>query len=145
MRGEGPSFNMLASATGLAKMAAYMANNGSFGVKQLLSPDTIQEFHSNPDTKVQLPFGMRATFTRGGAFDYNPKHLNTVARPQHTYINGFSNEFEHHCTSTRNGWYGWMGLGGSVMQWHPELKIGFGYATTDLFATDMANYRIGIL
>ena len=24
----------------------------------------------------------------------------------------------------RNGFYGWMGFGGSVFQWHPELKIG---------------------
>ena len=27
----------------------------------------------------------------------------------------------------RDGWMGWMGFGGSVMQWHPELKIGFAY------------------
>jgi hypothetical protein len=23
---------------------------------------------------------------------------------------------------------GWMGLGGSVCQWHPETEMGFGYA-----------------
>ena len=26
-----------------------------------------------------------------------------------------------------NGFIGWMGAGGSILQWDPELKIGFGY------------------
>ena len=32
----------------------------------------------------------------------------------------------------RNGYFGWDGLGGSVMQWHPSLKIGFGYTPSKL-------------
>ena len=32
----------------------------------------------------------------------------------------------------RIGYYGWDGLGGSVMQWNPDLKIGFGYVPTRL-------------
>ena len=32
----------------------------------------------------------------------------------------------------RIGYYGWDGLGGSVMQWNPDLKIGFGYIPTKL-------------
>ena len=27
-------------------------------------------------------------------------------------------------TTGRDGFYGWMGFGGSVFQWNPELKIG---------------------
>ena len=30
----------------------------------------------------------------------------------------------------RNGYYGWYGLGGSVFQWNPRLKIGFAYVPT---------------
>lgn len=30
----------------------------------------------------------------------------------------------------RKGYYGWMGLGGSVFQWNPSLRIGFAYAPT---------------
>ena len=28
------------------------------------------------------------------------------------------------------GFVGWIGASGSVMQWHPELRMGFGYAPT---------------
>ena len=30
----------------------------------------------------------------------------------------------------RAGYYGWMGYGGSVFQWEPELNIGFAYTCT---------------
>ena len=30
----------------------------------------------------------------------------------------------------RRGFYGWMGMGGSVLQWNPSLRIGFAYAPT---------------
>ena len=41
----------------------------------------------------------------------------------------------------RDGWMGWMGFGGSVMQWHPELKIGFAYIPTCLHWYDLENLR----
>ena len=41
----------------------------------------------------------------------------------------------------RDGFYGWMGLGGSVFQWHPELKISFAYVPNDLMVTDFINMR----
>ena len=41
----------------------------------------------------------------------------------------------------REGFYGWMGLGGSIFQWHPEKKIGFAYAPTSLNFLDLANER----
>ena len=41
----------------------------------------------------------------------------------------FTNAGWNRFSSTgRTGFVGWMGLGGSVMQWHPEERIGFGYA-----------------
>jgi len=44
----------------------------------------------------------------------------------------YLNEPAHvqHLRSARDGFYGWQGFGGSVMQWHPGLDIGFGYAPT---------------
>ena len=45
----------------------------------------------------------------------------------------------------REGFYGWKGLGGSVFQWHPELKIGFSYIPTDLNSHDWGNIRAGEL
>jgi len=41
----------------------------------------------------------------------------------------------------REGWFGWLGVGGSVFQWHPELKIGFGLVPNDLNFLDMAGYK----
>ena len=45
----------------------------------------------------------------------------------------------------RNGFYGWMGFGGSVFQWHPELKIGFAYVPTLLNWVDLVNNKARLL
>jgi hypothetical protein len=34
-----------------------------------------------------------------------------------------------------------MGVGGSILQWHPELNIGFSYVPTDLLFHDLINYK----
>ena len=47
--------------------------------------------------------------------------------------------------SNRIGWYGWAGMGGSVMQWHPEKKLAFGYATTNLYFVDFFNSRSSVM
>lgn len=39
------------------------------------------------------------------------------------------------------GYVGWMGIGGSSMQWNPEHKIGFAYIPTDLSKFDFSNNR----
>ena len=41
----------------------------------------------------------------------------------------------------RDGYYGWYGLGGSVFQWHPELRIGFAFVPTCLHYLDLSNCR----
>ena len=41
----------------------------------------------------------------------------------------------------REGFYGWMGLGGSIFQWHPELDIGFAFVPTSLHVLDFLNER----
>ena len=40
---------------------------------------------------------------------------------------------------------GWHGFGGSVFQWHPELKIGFAFIPTVLNPIQQANERGAIL
>ena len=45
----------------------------------------------------------------------------------------------------RDGYVGWMGLGGSVFQWHPELKIGFAYVPSHLQGFDFMNLRASYL
>jgi len=41
----------------------------------------------------------------------------------------------------REGFLGWMGMGGSVFQWHPDLGIGIGYVPTLLEWFDLDNVK----
>ena len=41
----------------------------------------------------------------------------------------------------RDGFVGWMGFGGSVFQWHPDLQISFAYVPTLLDWTDVVNAK----
>merc|ERR1712037_416166 len=50
-------------------------------------------------------------------------------------------QFEDEVSQGRGGYFGWMGFGGSVFQWHPELKIGFGYVPTLLTWIDLTNNK----
>ena len=45
----------------------------------------------------------------------------------------------------REGYYGWMGYGGSVVQWHPELKIGFAFIPTLMSGVEVTNERGAVL
>ena len=41
----------------------------------------------------------------------------------------------------REGFYGWMGYGGSIFQWHPENRIAFAFVPTALNYLDVFNER----
>lgn len=45
----------------------------------------------------------------------------------------------------RKGYFGWQGHGGSVLQWNPDLNIGFGYAPTLLEWYDKRNTKAAVL
>ena len=109
-RGETSSANGNCSARGLAKLGAVMANQGTLGGLTLLSNKAWQALHSEA-THAPI-FGVVDTnFTQGGV-----------------------NKFEE--DGGRDGYYGWFGYGGSVFQWNPDLKIGFGYTPTLLHWQD---------
>ena len=38
-----------------------------------------------------------------------------------------------------------MGMGGSIMQWHPELQIGFAFTPTFFKLTDLVSKRGTVL
>ena len=46
-----------------------------------------------------------------------------------------------HADAGGEGFYGSMGLGGSIFQWHPGHEIGFGYVPTSLHVLDFLNER----
>ena len=50
--GESPSLNCIASARGLAKMAAYMANKGTFGGSEYISEETWDKFHDKQTAQL---------------------------------------------------------------------------------------------
>jgi len=127
MVGEIPSGNGHASARGLGKIASSMANNGKFGNIHILEKPALDLLHS--DAKVGDMVFHKNMFTKGGVAKFGP--LKNETKVDKIFY------------ENRDGFYGWYGLGGSVMQWHPELKIGFAYLPTLLSWVDMANNRGG--
>jgi len=122
---EMPSANMHANARGLAKLASIMANKG----QTLMSEETWSVMHANSKTAMDAELRARTRFTQGG-------------------VNNFTLEFKTPSTGIealdhgeREGFFGWHGYGGSVFQWHPELKIGFAYCPSLLQPMDTFNLR----
>jgi hypothetical protein len=56
-------------------------------------------------------------------------------------LDEMTEEFERQQHQLRSGFYGWMGLGGAIIQWHPHLKIGIAYVPTDLLILDFYNFK----
>eukprot|EP00095_Tigriopus_kingsejongensis_P001144 maker-scaffold628_size122696-snap-gene-0.33 protein:Tk01144 transcript:maker-scaffold628_size122696-snap-gene-0.33-mRNA-1 annotation:"esterase" len=134
-RGESPSSNGVCSARGLAKIAAVMAHGGELDGFRILSQTAWQAMHGGLSLKMDHllrdPGWSPTEFSQGGValyreFEDEPETIRRIRR-------------------LRSGYYGWTGLGGSVFQWHPTLKIGFGYTTTLLAWYDNLNMRGGRL
>ena len=74
----------------------------------------------------------RSNFTKGGV------NLHLIPKDDAT-------DAEIDMNKGREGYYGWFGYGGSVVQWHPELKIGFAFIPTLLTGVEMVNQRGAVL
>ncbi len=124
--GETPSAAANCSARGLAKIAAMMSAGGKWAEREYLSEGAWKALHEDP---VEADMGFAPThFTQGGV------NLFTEAQAQRTGL-------ERAFNSGREGFYGWMGLGGSIFQWHPRHEIGFGFVPTSLHVLDILNER----
>ena len=114
------------SARGLAKIAAMMSARGRWGERAFLNEEGWQALHAEP---VEADMGFCTTnFTKGGVNQFTATDAN-------------SGRVERDFNQGREGFYGWMGLGGSIFQWHPEHEIGFGYVPTSLHVLDILNER----
>ena len=111
------------SAKDLARLAAFLANRGSLGGQQLLSERAWEAMHDGVTTAGLSGDRASTHFSQGGINRYQTDDLFCCGR---------------------NGFWGWMGYGGSVFQWHPELRIGFSYVPTVL-EMDLTNRRGGLL
>ena len=127
-RGETPSANANCSARGLAKIAAMMSAGGKFAGKEYLTEQAWQALHDDP-VKADIGGGLLCTrFTQGGV-------------DQFIECTASSSKLERAFNSGREGFYGWIGLGGSIFQWHPNLDIGFAFVPTTLHILDFLNER----
>ena len=124
--GETPSAAANCSARGLAKIAAMMSAGGSWNEREYLSKDAWEALHAQP---LAADMGFAPTiFTQGGVNRFTPVGKN-------------SSGLERAFNEGREGFYGWMGLGGSIFQWHPEHEIGFAFVPTSLHVVDILNER----
>ena len=124
--GETPSANTNASARGLAKIAAMMAAGGKWEGRQYIDETGFKALHKDP---LEADMGFVVTsFTQGGVALFSP-----ASQKSSKVYSGLN--------TGREGFYGWMGLGGSLFQWHPEYNVGFGYVPTSLNVLDFVNER----
>jgi hypothetical protein len=82
--------------------------------------------HAAPIERTMMLMNTR--FTQGGLASFNES-------------DAAKGTFEKGLNAGRGGFYGWMGLGGSLFQWHPEHRIGFAYVPTALNPIDLLNER----
>lgn len=125
-RGETPSAAAKASARGLARIAAMMAARGQWAGREYLPKDAWEALHAGPSV---ADMGFAPTiFTQGGVNAFVPVGEN-------------ASDLERSFNRGREGFFGWMGLGGSIFQWHPEHEIGFAFVPTSLHLVDILNER----
>ena len=129
------SVNCNCSARGLAKLAAIMANKGQpldNDRKPLMSVATWEDMHADPNLARTVGLmNFRSNFTKGGVNFFNQEE-------------GADSQ-ELAFVKNREGFFGWLGMGGSIFQWHPELKIGFAFVPTKLLVLDLTSSRGGAL
>jgi CubicO group peptidase (beta-lactamase class C family) len=124
--GETPSAAANCSARGLAKIAAMMAAGGTWDGREYLSKQAWDALHAHPVEASMI--GAPSSFTQGGV-------------NQFLKVGTKSSSLERAFSDGREGFYGWMGLGGSIFQWHPENEIGFAFVPTSLHLIDLFNER----
>ncbi|MBT8140011.1 MAG: beta-lactamase family protein [Gammaproteobacteria bacterium] len=126
-KGETPSANANCSARGLAKIAAMMAAGGKWQGAEYMSTQAWKAMHENP-LRAHMGALLTTRFTQGGVDSF------TDCGPDCSGL-------ERDLNNGREGFYGWMGLGGSIFQWHPQRDIGFAFLPTSLHLFDLLNER----
>ena len=124
--GETPSAAANCSARGLARIAAMMSAGGKWEQHEYLPAEAWAAMH---DVPIEAEMGFATTdFTQGGV-----NLFKEVGSDSPRMVREFN--------VGREGFVGWMGLGGSVFQWHPGHQIGFAFVPTALHVLDILNER----
>lgn len=135
---EIPSCNMTASARGLAKIAAMVANGGTWEGKEYITPEVYKEMHEVGYSHAQALTGFVCSYTKGGM--YKMQSIADLKKECHPDAVKHVGDREELVARGRHGYYGWCGTGGAMITHHPELKIGFGFVPSTLLSYD-AFYR----
>ena len=107
---EIPSAGMASNARALAKLGNLMANKGKFNGKILMSEQTFENIHSEPKKDTLGRRGVTHNLTKGGfaQFAYFDENI------EPTIQSDFQKQANVQFNRGREGYYGWMGLGGSI-------------------------------
>ncbi len=155
-RAEAPSINAHCSARGMAKVAACLAGGGTLGGVRIMREEAAEAMMAEPTKKKDAAIAdLKSYFTQGGINLFRFGSINlpflswnlSFPTPPFLFCRVFDDDvpYQAHIKGLREGFAGWQGLGGSVMQWHPEEEIGFAYAPTLVHYYDMSNTRAGQL
>ena len=79
------------------------------------------------DTKVEAVGLFRLTFCQGGSSVFKVEEMEKVPFNDKLQAKGLSDKIEYSNAINNDGWFGWMGFGGSSMKYHPELRLSVGY------------------
>jgi hypothetical protein len=117
-----------------------------------MSHETWNAMHKDPAIAVHFAMVIRSMFSQGGVCFFDWEKLQ-----KHNEDNKYSDiaqelasiadvkQAEGQIYGGREGFVGWMGFGGSVFQWHPEMEIGFGFVPFDYNWVDNRNTKAGKL
>jgi len=127
-RAEIPSANVHASARALAKVAAVIVEGGAICRNDAAHAQT----EACSEQRIISKEGIRTANA-----DAVSKVTTGIARSRTTYFSnaGWTAYKNMQDGCGREGYVGWMGAGGSAFQWHPEQRIGFGYAMNQMELT----------
>jgi len=107
--GEAPSYGGFANARSMAKLASMMVNKGSWEGKKILST---QGYEKASECVI-------------------PTYDHALGMTSSACLGGFARTIDA-LPDVDDDWYGWAGLGGSLVMWNPKLKTGFAYTMTAL-------------
>jgi hypothetical protein len=104
-----------------------MSAGGTWDGREYLPGQAWSAMHDKP-VPARMGTLLSTRFTQGGVDSF------TACTPA-------SSRTDREFNEGREGFYGWMGLGGSIFQWHPGLEIGFAFVPTSLHVLDFLNER----
>ena len=121
-----------------------MANKGTWEGKEYISEAVWQKMHADENTDYMGGNQVVCSYTAGGFYvhESNQEIIKKMGDKQEKNLVGWC---EEQMNGGREGFYGWMGSGCSIIQWHPELKISFAYCGIDSMMADAYNVRAALL